>query len=108
MKDLQGNVIRWQTTHHAAMQIVHACRRASERYGFELTPEDYEKLRQRLIGQFKDQTGIVFLEKKGKSSQFAVWHGCEWLPIVYDKRHKTIVTFLPKHVLLRHKHKLPW
>jgi hypothetical protein len=108
MKDLQGNLIRWQNTRHAVAQVRHACRRASERYGFELTPEDYEKLRQRLIGQFKEQTGIVFLEKDRGASKFAIWHGCEWLPVVYSKKNKTIVTFLPRKVLQAHKHKLPW
>ena len=90
------------------MQVVHACRRASERYGFELTREDYEKLRHRLIRQFEDQTGIVFLSKDNRGSRFAVWHGCEWLPLVYNRRNKTIVTFLPKEALREHKEKLPW
>jgi hypothetical protein len=109
MIDLQGNPIRWKRTHHAAMQVIHACRRASERYGFEMTQEDYEKLRRRMIEQFRDQTGIVFLSKQTKGrSRFAVWHGCEWIPLVYDKKLKNIVTFLPKRCLLAHKDKLAW
>ncbi|OWK42413.1 hypothetical protein FRUB_04491 [Fimbriiglobus ruber] len=41
-------------------------------------------------------------------SRFAVWHGAEWIPLVYSKKHKTIVTFLPKQVLRDNKEKLPW
>ncbi len=108
MIDLQGNPVRWKNSRHAVAQIRHACCRASERYGFEFTTDDFEKIRSRLIAQFKDQTGIVFLRKDRESSHFAVWHGGEWLPVVYNRRHKTIVTFLPKHVLRQHKEKLPW
>lgn len=108
MLDLQGNPVRWQTTSHAYAQIAHACKRATERYGFEFTPDDYERLRQRIVGQFKDQAGIVFLSKDTTSSRFAVWHGGEWLPVVYNRKLRTIVTFLPKRILRAHKKKLPW
>ncbi|WP_088255583.1 hypothetical protein [Fimbriiglobus ruber] len=108
MIDLQGNPVLLGNSRRAQNQIKHACRRAAERYGFDLTPDDYQKLRERLVAQFRDQTGIVFLGGDKDGSRFAVWHGAEWIPLVYSKKHKTIVTFLPKQVLRDNKEKLPW
>jgi hypothetical protein len=48
------------------------------------------------------------LQSYDRFSRFAVWHGGEWLPLVYDKRFETIVTCLLKEVLLPYKGLLRW
>ena len=110
MKDLQGNEIKVDCLPWAANQKRHAIRRASERYGFELTEADYDSIRDRILLLFsRVDPGVVLLDRQTKHrALWAVWHGAEWLPVIYDKRQKTIVTFLPKKVLKGHKEKLPF
>jgi hypothetical protein len=48
------------------------------------------------------------LQSDDPFSRFAVWHGGEWLPLVYDKRFKTMVTYLLKEVLALYKGLLRW
>jgi len=108
MIDSQGNAIKEQDDPKAKNQRRHAITRARQRYGFDLTAEDYDAIRCRLMLLCKQpDPGVVFLWRQSKRvSHFAIWHGAEWIPVVYDRHRKTIVTFLPLHALKRHKEKL--
>lgn len=40
-------------------------------------------------------------------SHWALWHGGEWIAMVFDDRMHAIVTMLPKRVLRYYKNLLP-
>lgn len=70
-----------------------AISRAEELYGLELSYEDYENLcRQIFYG-----TGIFIERQSLRVSKWMVSLGNEWYPVVYDKKRKSIATFLPNN-----------
>lgn len=84
----------------AHAQRAHARRRAMERYGINLGPASYERL-VRLIQRsesYRKPAKVVFVQKRSNRVRlFWVWSGEDggWLPVVYDRIRKQIVTILP-------------
>jgi len=73
-------------------QLKHAKKRAFERLGINLT----KKLREEIRGKIKKQKDAKFLYRT--SLRVSIWevkHGDNIFRVVYDKKRKNIVTFLP-------------
>ena len=78
----------------------HAKRRCKQRFGCKLSTRQYEGL----CNQIRSQTNAYFLRKKdvpfkNKRTIWAVKFKDMWLPVVYDKKLKSIVTVLPQRRL---------
>ena len=75
-------------------QIVHAQRRALERYQLHVTPNDLRALVNKI------QAGkATRLEKQSlRISKWLVEHEGVDYPVIYDNKRKMIVTFLPSAV----------
>lgn len=80
----------------AECQKKHAKRRAKSRYCLQLHDHLYNKL----VKQIQEGRDVVFLEKQSnRVSFFALKNDGVWLPVIYDKERKTIVTVLPVEAL---------
>jgi len=73
-------------------QRIHAKKRATQRYGIELNKEKHKDL----VSRIQNNKDVIFLEKQSnRISVFAILQGSIWVPVVYDRERKTIVSFLP-------------
>lgn len=80
----------------AACQKKHAKRRAADRFGLKLHDHEYVGM----VKQIQEGRDLVFLEKQSnRVSFFALKKDGLWLPVIYDKERKTIVTVLPTEAL---------
>lgn len=95
---------------HFHARAHHAKVRAFERFGFEFSTEQLVRFRARIKGSMAEpDMGCVLLYRQGRNlTHWAVWHGAEWVPLVYDEAMNAVVTFLPPTHIRRHKRKLPW
>jgi len=85
-------------------QIQHAKHRAMQRYGISLTASGSEEM----VRKIQSQKDCVFLERQSnRVSMIAVLHEEVWIPVVYDKQRKSIVTVLPENALQPYRSKLP-
>lgn len=83
-------------------QSVHARRRLAQRYGRYMSRSRYEGLVRRVLAG-----DCVFLERQThRTSLAAVREGGEWLPLVWDRQRRAVVTFLPAAALDRHRERL--
>jgi hypothetical protein len=73
-------------------QILHARRRAKERFDLELTP----KLRRQLIADIQAGRAWFVYRQSNRVSIWRVAVGKLTARVVYDSVRKSIVTFLPK------------
>lgn len=99
------------TTSHQHARAIHARRRAEERYGFQMDKLALASLRSRIIAVLcgMEDPGCVLLDRTNEQlTRWALWHGGEWVPLVYDEEMACVVTFLPSGMLRKHKRKLPW
>lgn len=80
----------------AKCQKKHAKRRAKSRFGLDLNQNQYLEM----VKRIQNNVDCVFLEKQSnRVSFFALKNEGVWLPIIYDKERKTIVTILPAEAL---------
>lgn len=97
---------------HFNARSKHARKRARERYGFAFDKLALASLRNRIADSLPgrgDDPGCVLVRRQDAIITFwALWHGGEWVPVVYDEEMRIIVTFLPPDWLRRHKRRLPW
>ena len=76
----------------AKAQEIHARRRFEQRTGVVFSP----KVNDEMAAQIQEHKAI-FIERS--SNRVTIWwvqHNGRWLPVVYDKSRKKIVTVLPK------------
>lgn len=76
-------------------QMRHARNRALERYGIDLSGQDYEEII-KLIQDDKRPAKVLFKESNRLTHFEVRWRGHK-LKVVYDKQRKSIATFLPPH-----------
>lgn len=89
-----------------AAERLHANRRCRERYGFSLNDARHRTICAMIHEGSRE---CVFLERQSlRISLFAVFLEEAWLPVVYDRVRKTVVTVLPDVVLNEHSDKLEW
>jgi hypothetical protein len=88
----------------------HATDRGSERYGLELTRQEYTTLSAQIsFHELTRAEEIVKLCNAGDGRErWAVWFKGEWIPVVFDPEVARIVTILPRNELRNHSWKLPW
>jgi hypothetical protein len=80
-------------------QVVHATRRARERYGLSLDRETYNQL----VKKIRTGRDVKLLERESRRvSHYLVKHEDRWYPIVFDWVRNTIVTFLPNEYMKHH------
>lgn len=81
-------------------QFAHCQRRARQRYGIELTEDLYRAW----IDAIQGRNNAIRRRPLGKESlrltHFAIAHGDIEIPVVYDRKTKTIKTVLPESGLL--------
>lgn len=80
----------------------HAQQRARSRYGLngEQFQAIHKHVRQQMrTNQFGAEHGLIVLERQNSDIVFAVYFEDKWIPIVYNRNHKVLVTFLPAEAL---------
>jgi hypothetical protein len=80
----------------AKKQSRHARRRARERYALDL----HQDAQQQIIRMIQDGEARFIRRQSQRVSLWEVEHDGLRLPIVYDRKRKTIVTVLPQEELL--------
>lgn len=80
-------------------QVLHAIRRAQERYNLTLTTKDYKWLCRSIRDPSKyPEVKVVFVRRESnRVTIFDLVFSKETLRAVYDSSRGTIVTFLPKN-----------
>lgn len=100
------------TITHLEKRAFHAINRGKQRYGFTFDRNQLAAFRRRISDAMNPDTlsgGCVKLYQQTQHlSHWALWHGGEWIAMVYDEEMMAVVTFLPKNYLRKHKAKLPW
>lgn len=76
--------------------ILHSMQRCRERYGIELTRQDYAQIIQLIRDKQTELGWSKFLHRfsAAKSAHHVKWNTTEFL-VIYHKKRKRIVTFLP-------------
>lgn len=98
------------TKNKAVAQKIHAGRRAAERFDLNLTEEKYIELHNLIISV---RIGFIskqcFLAKRQsiRVYVYAVQMDEKWMPVVYDNKRKTIVSFLPMEFFTQNNVILP-
>jgi len=80
----------------------HATERALARYRLHLTKRIHKTLVNKITGKVNGagKREAVFVDRQTLTrTRWFVWHEGRWLPVVYSKEQKTIVTILPKGYL---------
>jgi hypothetical protein len=83
-------------------QVVHALRRAAERYGLELNESTYRELvnRIRKPGRKGNKPAILVERQSLRVSVWDIDLDGKMVRVVYDRTRKNIVTFLPRTGLM--------
>lgn len=75
--------------------MIHARRRAMERYGFNVGEDSQNKIVKCI--QEGNPNEVKFMEKmSNRVSAYKVLHREVWMNLLYDRQRKQIITFLPK------------
>ena len=74
-----------------AAQRVHATRRAYERYGLDLHRRDIDAL----VRMIQRGNGVCIGKSSNRVTLWELEYAGNRLPVVYDRKRKTIVTVLP-------------
>lgn len=86
----------------ANSEIIHAKRRLYERYDIPLNTHQIKELARQI--QNASRKGydkfVVFVDRQSlRITRWFIWPRERWVPVVFDKKRGTIVTFLPPHAL---------
>ena len=75
---------------------IHTRRRTQERIGFVPSRRQYQQMNQIC----SDGNFVCFLEKQSLTrSKAIIYFNNEYIPVIYDKKHKQIVTVLSVYML---------
>lgn len=79
--------------------IRHSHKRLRERFGISLSNEELrelgEQIRKKDEARFKGKA-VFFDTQSLRVTRWFVWFRDRWIPIVYDKNRKVIITALPE------------
>lgn len=105
-----GGAVAQKGLPHGDAQRFHARKRASERFGLDLTWAEYNGLCLKLGKQYQQPTDdcVLLNQQSHRLWRWAIWFKGEWMPVVFDNELRNIVTFLPASYLRQHRNKLPW
>lgn len=90
--------------------IKHASRRAFERYGIMLTPEQCNQM-SNFIKRENKERAIYVDTRTNRITRWKIWYQDKWIPVAYDKTRGTIVSILPEGSLDENKiecKQCPW
>lgn len=94
--------------------LTHADRRAYQRWGLYFDESDHRAISDRIENLLASRRSArKYAVELGRQSShslrgvYAVRHRGAWLPIVYSRRDRVIVTVLPRRVLRRYGFKPP-
>ena len=77
-------------------QFIHCQKRAKERYNIELTKALYQQWIDAIQGTNLEIWKRSLGRESGRLTHFAITHGDIEVPVVYDRKTKTIKTVLPE------------
>lgn len=73
-------------------QVIHAKRRALERYGLHANAA----VRRELVSKIRNQEAELLERQSLRVGKYKLEHDGEEYTVIYDRKRKTIVTFLPR------------
>lgn len=79
-------------------QMHHARQRAIQRYDLEFDQAMHTTFLQ-AIQSCNTKKAVKLWQQSNRISIFKVWFDERWIPVVYDRQRKQVVTFLPKEAM---------